>query len=181
MKVQVFYECIGTPTESSVSQESALTVAPLIVTKYDENKVYFLKYSLPYTEELENRLQKCLAHMILPLSPKDNRIIIECTLNEEKRQYNKLGRSWSENVKTILSTFMNDIDVEEHTVLPNNWNAVMIKISKIFPNPSFIINPIPSLSKIIIVGQTSQVKELSCKVKQIINKLSPQKSIDFKN
>ncbi|XP_052088002.1 uncharacterized protein LOC127725187 [Mytilus californianus] len=181
LKVQVFHECLGTSTESNVALESTLKMAPLIVTHNDQNKVHFLKYSLPYSEELEHNLQKCFAHMILPLSPKDNRIIIECTLTEEIHEYSKLAGSWNKTVNITLSTFMNDIDVEEHTISPNNWNAVMIKISKIFPNPSFIINPIPSLSKIIIVGRTSQVKELSNKVKQIINKVSPGKYIDSKN
>ncbi|CAC5424296.1 unnamed protein product [Mytilus coruscus] len=173
LKVQVFYDCLGVPADSEGPKFKPLP--PLVLTDLDKYKVNFLKHSTTKREAIEKQLQEIYAQITWPSSNEDSKITIDCTLTKETKDCRKLAKSWGEEVRKNIISFVDALVTEKHSTLQDAWGPVMEKLREInISDPDGVTVSVekPPICEIIIAGYTVPVKEVSDKMKQIIDEVS---------
>ncbi|CAG2200838.1 unnamed protein product [Mytilus edulis] len=156
LKVQVFYDCLGVPADNEGPKFKPLP--PLVITDIDKYK-----------------LQENYAQITWPSSTQDSKITIDCTLTKETKDCRKLAKSWGEEVRKSINTFVDALVTEKHSILQDAWAPVMEKLREInISDPDGVTVSVekPPVCEIIIAGYTVPVKEVSVKIKQIIDEVS---------
>ncbi|CAG2207725.1 unnamed protein product [Mytilus edulis] len=173
LKVQVFYDCLGVPADNEGPKFKPLP--PLVITDIDKYKVNFLNHSTTKRDAIEKQLQEIYAQITWPSSKNDSKITIDCTLTKETKDCRKLAKSWGEEVRKSINTFVDALVTEKHSILQDAWAPVMEKLREInISDPDGVTVSVekPPVCEIIIAGYTVPVKEVSVKIKQIIDEVS---------
>ncbi|XP_076078270.1 protein mono-ADP-ribosyltransferase PARP14-like isoform X1 [Mytilus galloprovincialis] len=173
LKVQVFYDCLGVPADNEGPKFKPLP--PLVITDIDKYKVNFLNHSTTKRDAIEKQLQDIYAQITWPSSNNDGKISIDCTLTKETKDCRKLAKSWGEEVRKSIKTFVDALVTEKHSILQDAWGPVMEKLREInISDPDGVTVSVekPPVCEIIIAGYTVPVKEVSVKIKQIIDEVS---------
>ncbi|XP_071137980.1 protein mono-ADP-ribosyltransferase PARP14-like isoform X2 [Mytilus edulis] len=173
LKVQVFYDCLGVPADNEGPKFKPLP--PLVITDIDKYKVNFLKHSIKKRDAIEKQLQENYAQITWPSSTQDSKITIDCTLTKETKDCRKLAKSWGEEVRKSIDTFVDALVTEKHSILQDTWAPVMEKLREInISDPDGVTVSVekPPVCEIIIAGYTVPVKEVSVKIKQIIDEVA---------
>lgn len=155
--MNVFYDCLGVPADTEGPKFKSLP--PLVITDIDKYKVNFLKSSAKYKEALEQQLELTHAKITWPSSMSDSKIVIECTLTKETKDYRKLAKSWEDDIKRNLSTHVDALVTEKHSTLQEAWSGVMQKLRETNisdPEDGSVSVEKPPACEIIVVGHKKQ-------------------------
>lgn len=173
LKVQVFYDCLGVPADSDGPKFKPL---PQLVLKDKEKyKVNFVANSKTSKEALEKQLLKLYCKISFPLSKTESNIIAECILTKNVPQFSKLAKTWEVDVKKEINYFLNQLRTEKYSTLQEAWKLVMDHLRQInIENPDGVSVSIekPPRCEIVIVGYDIPVRDLSKRVKQIIDNIT---------
>ncbi|XP_076078269.1 protein mono-ADP-ribosyltransferase PARP14-like isoform X2 [Mytilus galloprovincialis] len=173
LKVQVFYDCLGIPADNEGPKFKPLP--PLVITDINKYKIHFLKNSAHKKVTLEKQLEKSHAKITWPVSPKENKIIVECTITKETEDCRQLAKTWEKDTRMLVDSFVNLLVTEVHSTLQEAWGPVMQKLREIhISDPDGVTVNLENqhTCEIIITGLLDPVKEVSDKVKRIIHDVS---------
>ncbi|XP_052088524.1 protein mono-ADP-ribosyltransferase PARP14-like isoform X2 [Mytilus californianus] len=173
LKVQVFYDCLGVPADNEGPKFKPLP--SLVITDIDKYKINFLKHSTTKRDAMEKELQEIYAQITWPSSTQESEITIDCALTKETKDCRKLAKSWGEEIRKNISGFVDALVTEKHSTLQDAWGPVMEKLREInISDPDGVTLSVekPPVCEIIIAGYTLPVKEVSDKMKQIIDEVS---------
>ncbi|CAG2237686.1 unnamed protein product [Mytilus edulis] len=180
LKVQVFYDCLGVPADTEGPKFKPLL--PLVITDIDKYKIHFLKNSAHKKVKLEKQLEKSHSKITWPVSPQENKIIVECSITKETEDCRQLTKTWEKDTRMHIDSFVNLLVTEIHSTLQEAWGPVMQKLREIHisdPDGVTINLENPPTCEIIITGLFDPVKEVSNEVKRIIYEVS--EDLDRKN
>ncbi|CAC5392514.1 Protein mono-ADP-ribosyltransferase PARP15 [Mytilus coruscus] len=174
LSVNIFYDCLGIPAHNEEGSKFK-PLSPVTVHNIDKQKVKFMLHAISSEKEFQKQLQNIHAEVHWPSLDEDRLMTIHSTLTKDTKDWQKISKTWEEDVQKQVDVFLEKLLVEKLSTLQESWDQVMNKVRQIdIPNPDNVILSVekPPICEIHIVGITSDVAAVSQKVKNIIDEIT---------
>ena len=162
LEVRIFHECLGLEFVFLESLDSK---------DLDIRKLQFLVQSEPSKAEIGRRLAGIHAQIVWPKNIKPMPLKVQCCFTKEVGDLRKLSKNWKKAVITEVTKFLDLMDVEMHSIVPDEWKSVRLCLQTLLnvarPDGIAVI-PEKNSYELYIVGYKPAVEDLSKQVVTIV-------------